>query len=184
MGIIIGDNFNYQGKKFLDYRQQFQTLKAMREYPESSIPNGIITFCNQNKKHYYYDENFSYDEETGKWRVFSGEAVDNNGNLIWIGDTEPENEESVVWIDTSQKDEVITDALDDLVLNEFKTIIKNLTDEIAAVKKKNLELELRIIYLEENGTSKPEEPNISDKALTFEDGKILTFEDGKIMIFE
>ena len=183
MGIIIGDNFNYQGKKFLDYRQQFLTLKDMREYPETSIPDGIITFCKQNKKHYFYDEDFSYDEETGKWRIFSGEAVDSNGSLIWIGDTEPEND-SYIWIDTSEVDNPYTGKLEDLVLEEFRTLFIKLTNEIEVLKEKNLELELRIIDLEEKNDTTPPEIEGGKQVLTFEDGNIMTFEDGLIMTFE
>ena len=55
MSINIGDNFSYLGKKFLDDRQSFDTLEAMRLC--SDVPLGFITFCKEDNKRYEYGQN-------------------------------------------------------------------------------------------------------------------------------
>ena len=40
MAINIGDNFSYQGKKYLDDRQSFKTLNELENY--KNVPEGFI----------------------------------------------------------------------------------------------------------------------------------------------
>ena len=63
MSINIGDNFSYLGKKFLDARQSFDTLEAMRLC--SDVPLGFITFCKEDSKRYEYGQNGWVEYNTG-----------------------------------------------------------------------------------------------------------------------
>ena len=63
MSINIGDNFSYLGKKFLDARQSFDTLEAMRLC--SDVPLGFITFCKEDNKRYEYGQNGWVEYVTG-----------------------------------------------------------------------------------------------------------------------
>ena len=52
MAINVGDNFNYQGKKYLDNRQSFKTLSELQTY--TNVPEGFIAYCEEDKKRYEY----------------------------------------------------------------------------------------------------------------------------------
>ena len=52
MAINIGDNFSYQGKKYLDDRQSFKTLSELQNY--KNVPEGFIAYCEENEKRYEY----------------------------------------------------------------------------------------------------------------------------------
>ena len=52
MAINVGDNFSYQGKKYLDNRQSFKTLSELQAY--SNVPEGFIAYCEEDKKRYEY----------------------------------------------------------------------------------------------------------------------------------
>ena len=54
MAINIGDNFSYQGKKYLDDRQSFKTLNELQNY--NNVPEGFIAYCEENKKRYEYKD--------------------------------------------------------------------------------------------------------------------------------
>lgn len=71
MGIIVGDNFNYQASKPLDSRAQFASLADMKAYPDASLYDGCIAYVTANKKNYQYDSNNTTDTNTGKWREFT-----------------------------------------------------------------------------------------------------------------
>lgn len=71
MGIIVGDNFNYQASKPLDSRAQFASLADMKAYPDASLYDGCIAYVTANKKNYQYDSNNTTDSNTGKWREFT-----------------------------------------------------------------------------------------------------------------
>lgn len=119
----------------------------------------------------------------------SGVGVDNR---LSIGEEEPvePSEELLVWIDTSNNDDAYTGGLEDVVIEEFREVFNYLKEKITTLERKNLDLEARIIYLEENGSSgggtvKPDNPtNPGDNTvMTFEDGSILIDEDGNILVF-
>lgn len=71
MALKIGDNFSYQGKKPNFDRDSFDTLAAMKAFPETSIDEGHISYCKEDGKNYQYKSANSVDETTGKWREFS-----------------------------------------------------------------------------------------------------------------
>lgn len=70
MGLLIGDNFNYQANKPNFERDSFATLAAMKAYPETSIDDGHISYCAETNKHYKFLSSNPVDETTGKWREF------------------------------------------------------------------------------------------------------------------
>lgn len=70
MGLLIGDNFNYQANKPNFERDSFTTLAAMKAYPETSIDDGHISYCAETNKHYKFLSSNPVDGTTGKWREF------------------------------------------------------------------------------------------------------------------
>lgn len=67
-GRQIADNFNYFGKKFLDSRDYFDTIKEMKEFDGNYVPEGFVTYCVENEKSYQYKEANVDDKILGKWR--------------------------------------------------------------------------------------------------------------------
>ena len=55
MAIKIGDNFSYQGKKYLDARQSFATLSELQSF--TNVPSGFIAYCEENGKRYEFVNN-------------------------------------------------------------------------------------------------------------------------------
>ena len=55
MAIKIGDNFSYQGKKYLDARQSFTTLSELQSF--MNVPSGFIAYCEENGKRYEFVNN-------------------------------------------------------------------------------------------------------------------------------
>ena len=112
-------------------------------------------------------------------------TVSANDGRIYIGDTEPEGEEDV-WIDMSDLSGDYINNIESAVIEEFRSVFKNLQSQIIELKQKNYELESRIAYIEENGggnsggngggAETPDDGTGGNIILTFEDGSILTFE--------
>ena len=65
------------------------------------------------------------------------------------GENEPEQDDVIIWVDTSNSENVYSDSLGDKVINEFREIFKYLTNEIKELKAKNLDLEARVSFLEQ-----------------------------------
>lgn len=113
------------------------------------------------------------------------------------GENEPEQDDVIIWVDTSNSENVYSDSLGDKVINEFREIFKYLTNEIKELKAKNLDLEARVSFLEQNGTggggNKPDKPdkpdnpnpdvNTTSEIMTFEDGSLLIDEEGNVLVF-
>lgn len=70
MALLIGDNFNYQGQKPNFERDSFDTIAAMKAYPETSLDDGHLSYCKEDGKRYEYKSSNSVDPTTGKWREF------------------------------------------------------------------------------------------------------------------
>lgn len=94
MAINVGDNFNYQGKKYLDNRQSFKTLSELQAY--ANVPEGFIAYCEEDKKRYEYID--------GGWREY---IVDSSGGESGTIDTS----------NFATKDELNT-KFDDVLVNE------------------------------------------------------------------
>ena len=67
MSIALNANFFLQSQNYLDARKSFATLAEMKNFPETSIPNGFITFNEETKKYYNYLTDNVEDPDLGKW---------------------------------------------------------------------------------------------------------------------
>lgn len=76
MSLIIGDNFDYQGKQANFKRDTFNTLSDMKSYPETSIDEGHISFCIETGKRYKYSSKNTSDPTLGKWRLIVDTQLD------------------------------------------------------------------------------------------------------------
>lgn len=68
MGLIIGDNFNYQGRKPLDNRVVVDTIANLTGIVESTIYDGVLVYVKSEQKYYTYNSNNNIDITLGKWR--------------------------------------------------------------------------------------------------------------------
>lgn len=97
MGLLIGDNFNYQANKPNFERDSFATLAAMKAYPETSIDDGHISYCAETDKHYKFLSSNTVDDTTGKWREFeTGAGIPEGGTT---GQVLTKTEEGTAWQD-------------------------------------------------------------------------------------
>ena len=69
MSVQVIDNFSYKGKKGNFERDNFDTLQAMRSYPEDGIDDGHVCFCNEDGNHYKFNHLNSVEGATGRWRL-------------------------------------------------------------------------------------------------------------------
>lgn len=91
-----------------------------------------------------------------------------NGSL-YIGSEQPTDDEIMVWIDTS--DNEYTGDISDLVIEEFRSIIQSMSEEIANLKNRVSTLESGIII-----------PSYDGYTVLNEDSDILVNEDGNTLI--
>ena len=75
MAINVNANILLQASTFLDARQSFDTIAEMKDFAESSIPDGLITYNKETKKYYSFDSSNTEDGTTGKWREYNGSAT-------------------------------------------------------------------------------------------------------------
>lgn len=75
MAIIVGDNFNYQGKKPNFTRDSFATLALMAAVADSIMDDGHIAYCQEDGKTYKFVSTNEIDATTGKWREFGAVPV-------------------------------------------------------------------------------------------------------------
>ena len=81
MAISLGTNFDLLAQKFLDSRQSFLTLADMKAFPETSLPDGFLTYNKEDKKIYKFESSNTEDSTTGKWRIFStGGSSESSGS--------------------------------------------------------------------------------------------------------
>ena len=143
----------------------------------------ILLEADKNNHRHYNKETLDKitDEKINEW----SKRVD----VIHQGDTEPTDENIILWVDTSEGGEY-TGELEDKVILEFREMFKYLTGKIEELQFKNIELESRILYLEEygGGISKPENPPETPSGdnviMAFEDGSMLVDENGILLAFE
>lgn len=174
MSLNIIDNFRYLGRKFLDSRQSFDTLEQMKNC--NDVPNGFVTYCNEDKKRYTYDASNEPTETLGKWKIYTVSGGDGGSNNVAMQPEEPDDEDAI-WFDTDGPN-TITNS-DSAIINEMKEIIQALTAEVRSLK-------ARVEYLELNGgggTGNPDtpvEPDVpeSEFDILLEDGTPLLLEDG------
>lgn len=122
----VQDNFLYRARKPLDSRNQFKTLQEMREYPESALDDGHLTYIIESGKTYIFNRNNSSTEDTGKWRVFGSKVA-------YFGDDEPtDTNEGILWANTTEGDEILGQStIYDTILDKFA----ELNDRLSQVER-------------------------------------------------
>ena len=72
MSISLNANFELlSAGLYLDARQQFNTLIEMKDFAETSIPDGFITYNKETQKHYVFSSSNTVDATLGKWREYN-----------------------------------------------------------------------------------------------------------------
>lgn len=108
MAINVGSNFSYNGKFFLDARQSFDTLAAMRAFPSNSVPEGFIAYCKEDKKRYEFKN-----EEWVEFVAGSGATEEDIARI---------NTELLKQVDEKLNDyatlEYVDNAISDVIINE------------------------------------------------------------------
>ena len=179
MSLNIGDNFSYLGKKFLDARESFATLADMKNCTD--VPDGFITYCQENETRYEFKSSNANNVVTGHWREFviNAECEGGGGTNAVIQDEEPEDT-SAIWFDP-EDDEPSTS---DPYMDEIKAII-------TAMSKKIETLTARVEYLENvitsgGGSITPNPPDKEEEYgyLLWDDGKPILWDDGTPIILE
>ena len=74
MAIKIGSNFTFQGQQPNFERDRFTTKAAMKDFPETSIDDGHLSYCAEDGNTYQFKSSNSVDNVTGKWRVFKADV--------------------------------------------------------------------------------------------------------------
>lgn len=167
-----GDNLQNKISLINSLINQIKTSMDLKFDDVSAVNNeGVITF------------NFLSDGKIIKTVSVNGGSIN-----IYQGDTAPSNDNILLWIDTNEPDN-FTDNIEDRVLEEFRQMILSLNKKIEDLQLKNIELESRISYIEDNGIKPPEPPDPppdpdGDTVLAFEDDSVLIDENNDIFTFE
>ena len=74
MAIKVNAPFEYGLKDYSDVRQKFATIAEMAAYNENLIPNGFITFCEEENANYQWLDMNDADPALNKWRKFTASA--------------------------------------------------------------------------------------------------------------
>ncbi len=187
MSIIIGDNFGYGGKKFLDSRESFDTLQAMKAYTQ--VPDGFVTYCKEDGKRYEFKSSNNIDELTGKWVEFSAKSGDDASH--YVGSEAPEDDKAI-WFFTGTESASSNVTYDNPLISELFACIQTLQKQVA-------QLQADVEYLKINGggsiPSEPDGPSgggddddeqeeIVNVVLALEDGGLFLLEDGGHIILE
>lgn len=175
MSLNIGDNFKYGGKKFLDDRESFDTLEAMKNYER--VPDGFITYCKEDGKRYEFKSSNNINELTGKWTEFIVDIempdIDVD-DLCHMGSDAPEKDSSI-WFYTGLTASSSDISLDNPLITELFACIRDLQAQVQ-------QLQADVEYLKINGggdrpsvppvTPDPDEPEEEDELfrIIMEDG--------------
>ena len=71
MSIQVADGFGLKAKKYLDNRQSFDTISEMANFADTNLPDGFITYNNEDGKRYEFNSSNSIDVTLGKWREYT-----------------------------------------------------------------------------------------------------------------
>ena len=182
MSLNIGDNFKYLGKKFLDDRQSFPTLEAMKNCV--SVPDGFITYCKEDEKRYEFNSSNNINELTGKWTEFViTQELPEIEDCYYLGIDTPE--EDKIWFFSSQEQAESTVSYENPLITELFSCIRTLQDQVA-------KLQADVEYLKINGgggipiepPDDPGEEEVTVLFLTLENGGFFELEDGGFLILE
>lgn len=199
-GIQLSTGFDVNTAQPLDSRELVNSIEERDAL--INVYNGLRCYVNGVGAFIYIDgvwsesdSKVSEDDETiqniiNEVAELSSDVVELDikiDNVIEYSDIAPQEEETLLWVDTSTDDDVSFPLLSNEIILEFQGIIGELRTQIDKLKKDNITLEQRIAYLEQHGGgSGGGIPDYEGEGLimTFEDGTQMTFEDDSIMIFE
>ena len=199
-GIQLSTGFDVNTAQPLDSRELVNSIEERDAL--INVYNGLRCYVNGVGAFIYIDgiwsesdSKVSEDDETiqniiNEVAELSSDVVELDikiDNVIEYSDIAPQEEETLLWVDTSTDDDVSFPLLSNEIILEFQGIIGELRTQIDKLKKDNITLEQRIAYLEQHGSGGGGDiPDHEGEGLimTFEDGTQMTFEDGSIMIFE
>lgn len=181
MSLNIGDNFKYLGKKFLDSRESFATLADMKKCTQ--VPNGFLTYCQEDGKRYEFNSSNTINELTGQWAEFViNQDID---DCYYMGIEEPETDK--IWFYNDREASIADMTYDNPLIAELFACIQSLQSQIT-------QLQAEVEYLKINGgggmPSEPpdggEDDDIVDVSiyLALEDGSLFELEEGGHIILE
>ena len=74
MATKVNASFEYGLKSYGDVRQSFATIAEMAAYNSNLIPNGFMTFCEEDNANYQWLDLNDNDPVLAKWRKFTASA--------------------------------------------------------------------------------------------------------------
>ena len=178
MSLNIGDNFKYLGKKFLDSRESFATLEDMKKCKQ--VPNGFITYCQEDGKRYEFNSSNNINELTGQWTEFVINQNISADGCSYVGTEEPDSDK--IWFYNEKESSSADITYDNPLIAELFACIQSLQNQIT-------ELQAEVEYLKINGGGGipdiPDDPSdYSSVYLTLEDGAFFELENGGYLILE
>ena len=120
MSISLNANFELlSAGLYLDARQQFNTLIEMKDFAETSIPDGFITYNKETQKHYVFSSSNTVDATLGKWREYNSGDSSSTTYATWNSNVDYKVGNVVL------KDEVRYSCIADHTSTDFETDINN-----------------------------------------------------------
>ena len=193
-GIQLSTGFDVNTAQPLDSRELVNSIEERDAL--INVYNGLRCYVNGVGAFVYIDgvwsesdSKVSEDDETIQNIINEVTELDIKiDNVIEYSNIVPQEEETLLWVDTSSDGDASSPLLSNEVILEFQGIIGELRTQIDKLKKDNIALERRIAYLEQHGggSGGGDIPDYEGEELimVFEDGTQMTFEDGSIMTFE
>ena len=192
-GIQLSTGFDVNTAQPLDSRELVNSIEERDAL--INVYNGLRCYVNGVGAFIYIDGVWSksdskVSEDDGTIQNIVNEVAELGikiDNVIEYSNIVPQEEETLLWVDTSSDGDASSPLLSNEIILEFQGIIGELRTQIDKLKKDNIALERRIAYLEQHGGGGGGDiPDYEGEELimVFEDGTQMTFEDGSIMIFE
>ena len=116
MSISLNANFELlSAGLYLDARQQFNTIIEMKDFAETSIPDGFITYNKETQKHYVFSSSNTVDVTLGKWREYNSGNSSSTTYATWNSNVDYKVGNVVL------KDEVRYSCIADHTSTDFET---------------------------------------------------------------
>lgn len=116
MSISLNANFELlSAGLYLDARQQFNTIIEMKDFAETSIPDGFITYNKETQKHYVFNSSNTVDATLGKWREYNSGDSSSTTYATWNSNVDYKVGNVVL------KDEVRYSCIADHTSTDFET---------------------------------------------------------------
>ena len=170
----ISTNKNYKrlNNEPLDPSLVWNDISKLREYlNDPTCYLDMIVGCNGNA--------YIVVEKNGVKDLKLIGTINSDGTInsnLYIGSEEPTDDETIVWIDTSDAEEGYTGNISDSIINEFREIFKATNEEIERLKD-------RVSYLEAYLGSGGEIPTTNNVIPVYGDNTILVTENDEIIIY-